>query len=199
MTKEELEKLKDAIKGLMSSYNAKPLDEAGMGMWTLSLRDLPYSIVRAVIIKWVQTQKYLPKPNDIVQAVHRVRLAMLEKKRQEAADADRRDRIENGEEVDVHQRIKDMHKAVDGHNMDNCTLRATHDAYGDPYTVEEIFLRCLMAETAHLNAPNVYIERAKRKLLAEREGVILSPMILEHARKVLIASGINPETFLENA
>lgn len=197
MTKEEIEKLKDAIRGLMSAYNAKPLDEAGIGMWTLSLRDLPYNLVRAVIIKWTQTQKFLPKPNDIVQAVHRIRLDNLEKKRQAFADADRRDRQLNGETVDVEERIKGINDTIGNPNAG--TLRATHDASGRPYIKEEIWLRCLMADTAHLGAPNVYVERAKRTILANREGIILGPMIIEHARKTLIASGIDPDAFCANS
>lgn len=185
MTKEEVERLKDAIRGLMSAYNAKPLDEAGMGIWTLALRDLPYSLVRTVIIKWTQTQKFLPKPNDIVQAVHRIRLDILEKKRQEAADADRRDRQLSAEHVDVEATINKIHDATD--NASKGTLTATEDAYGKPYTQEELYVRTVMAETAHLNAQAVYIERAKRFLEASKHGIKLSPMQITWAEKVLDA------------
>lgn len=193
----DITKLKTAINGLVSSYNAKPLDDAGMGMWLKALEGLPYQHVRAVIIKWVQTQKFMPRPSDIVQAVHQVRLSILEKKRQEAADADRRDRQLNGETVDVEERIKGINDTIGNPNAG--TLRATHDASGKPYTKEEFWLRCLMADTAHLGAPNVYIERAKRTILANRQGIILAPMIIEHARKTLIASGIDPDAFCANS
>lgn len=183
MTKEEVERLKDAIRGLMSAYNAKPLDEAGMGIWTLALRDLDYKMVRAVIIKWTQTQKFLPRPNDIVQAVHQVRLSILEKKRQEAADADRRDRQENGEKVNVEEKIKSIHDTIGNPNAG--TLRATHDAYGNPYTKEEIYVRLTMNETCDLPAPKCYEVRARKFLEAEKYGIHLSPIQIDWAKKVL--------------
>lgn len=179
----DITKLKTAINGLVSSYNAKPLDDAGMGMWLKALEGLPYQHVRAVIIKWVQTQKFMPRPSDIVQAVHQVRLSILEKKRQEAADADRRDRQENGESVDVEERIKDIKDTIG--NPKAGTLRATHDAYGNPYSKEEIYTRLAINETCHLPAPKCYEERARKFLEAEKYGIHLSPMQISWAKKVL--------------
>lgn len=183
MNKDDINKLKTAINGLVSAYNAKPLDEAGMGMWVKTLQTLPYSHVRAVIIKWAQTQKYMPKPSDIVQAVNQVRLNILEKKRQAAADADRRDRQENGESVNVEERIKDIKDTIGNPNAG--TLRATHDADGNPYSKEEIYVRLAMNETCHLPAPKCHEERARKFLEAKQYGINLSPMQIAWAKKVL--------------
>lgn len=64
-------------------------------------------------------------------------------------------------------------------------MTETHDAYGQPYTKEEIFVRKVMKETENLPAPKVYTERAKRFLEASKFGVKLSAMQLSWAQKVL--------------
>lgn len=65
------------------------------------------------------------------------------------------------------------------------TLTSTHDAYNIAYSKEELYVRTVMEETAHLEPPAVYVERAKRYLDAEKHGIKLSSMQLAWAEKVL--------------
>lgn len=64
-------------------------------------------------------------------------------------------------------------------------MNGTHDAHGQPYTKAELYVRKVMAETANLEAPKVYTERAKRYLQAEAHGVKLNPMQIAWAEKIL--------------
>lgn len=71
--------------------------------------------------------------------------------------------------------------------VDEGSLRATHDAYGNPYTKDQIYIRLVMLETAHLEGIACYKERAKRYLEAEQYDIHLPAFVLEWARKVLEA------------
>lgn len=65
------------------------------------------------------------------------------------------------------------------------TLRDTHDACGERYRDYEHYTRVVMDETAHLDGPKLYEERARRYLEAESKGVYLLPIQIEWAKKVL--------------
>ena len=183
MTKDELELLKKALNGLMASMNAKPLDEAGMAFWTLTLRDYEYEQVRSALINWAQHQRFVPRPADIVEALNRKRIDSLERQRQAIAEADRRDRQLDAQDIDVEAVIRKIHDATE--NAGKGTLTDKVDAYNEKYSKEELFVRTVMAETAHLGSPKIYEERAKRFLEAAKSGIKLSPMQISWAEKVL--------------
>ena len=69
MTKEQIESLKTAIQGILSATSGKTIDEAGMAFWILSLKDYDYEDVRQALVEWAETQKFAPKPAEIVNAV----------------------------------------------------------------------------------------------------------------------------------
>ena len=69
--------------------------------------------------------------------------------------------------------------------MSKGTLTDTEDAYKLSFSRAELYVRTVMSETAHLDAPKVYEERAKRYLDAEKHGIKLSSMQLAWAEKVL--------------
>lgn len=69
--------------------------------------------------------------------------------------------------------------------MSKGTLTDTEDAYRLSYTKAELYVRTVMQETAHLEPPKVYEERARRYLEAEKQGIKLSAMQLAWAQKVL--------------
>ena len=158
MNKEEIAKFESALQGIASATGARPLDENALGFWKLTLGSFKYQDVRLALVNWAKTQKHMPRPAEIVEMINRKRIEMLEKKRQAAADADRRDRQENGESVNVEERIKDIKDTIGNPNAG--TLRATHDADGNPYSKEEIYVRNATNETCHLPAPKCYEERA---------------------------------------
>ncbi len=64
-------------------------------------------------------------------------------------------------------------------------MNQTHDPYGDAYSKAERYVRKVMKETEQFDAPKVYTERAKRFLEASKHGVILNPMQIAWAEKVL--------------
>lgn len=183
MNKEEIAKFESALQGIASATGARPLDENALGFWKLTLSSFSYQEVRMALVNWAKSQKHMPRPAEIVEMINRKRVAELDAKRKEIADADRRDRQLNAEHVDVEAVISKIHDATD--NADKGTLTATHDAYNRPYTKEELYVRTVMAETAHMNAPAIYVERAKRFLRAATFGIKLSPMQITWAEKVL--------------
>ena len=69
--------------------------------------------------------------------------------------------------------------------MSKETLTAERDAYNIPYPPEELYARKVMHETAHLEPPKVFEERARRYLEAEKLGIKLSAMQIAWAEKVL--------------
>lgn len=69
MTKEQIESLKTAIQGILSATSGKSIDEAGLAFWILALKDYDYNDVRQALIEWAETQKFAPKPSEIVAAV----------------------------------------------------------------------------------------------------------------------------------
>lgn len=69
MTREELDKLKYALSGMCNVMGVKPLDDAGMAYWTMTLKDCDYQDVRDALFEWGQTQRFCPKPAEILQIV----------------------------------------------------------------------------------------------------------------------------------
>ena len=69
--------------------------------------------------------------------------------------------------------------------MSKETLTSERDAYNIPYPPEELYVRKVMQETAHLEPPKVFEERARRYLEAEKLGIKLSAMQIAWAEKVL--------------
>lgn len=182
MTKEELEMLKKALNGLMTSMNSKPLDDAAMAFWTLTLKDYPYDDVRSALINWAQHQRYVPRPADIVESLNTKRVAKIDAQRKAEEIADRIDRQKNGEKVDVNSFINKIHAQVDKPQKREVP---THDAYGDPYTPAERYVMQVMWDTAHMGGTSAYEERAKRYLDAEKHGIKLSAMQITWAKQVL--------------
>lgn len=69
MTREELDKLKYALAGMCSVMGVKPLDDAGMAYWTMTLKDCDYQDIRQALFDWGQKERFCPKPAEILQMV----------------------------------------------------------------------------------------------------------------------------------
>lgn len=61
MTREELDKLKYALSGMCNVMGVKPLDDAGMAYWTMTLKDCDYQDVRDALFEWGANATFLSK------------------------------------------------------------------------------------------------------------------------------------------
>lgn len=108
MNESELEKLRTALNGIHLAMGGKELNDAAMGFWILSLRDLNYEDVKEALVNWAKTQKYLPKPADIADRVNKKRLQVYEAKKKAGDGADKRDVVE----IDVEAFIAKVHRSA---------------------------------------------------------------------------------------
>lgn len=69
MNKDEAEKTKSAINGLLQAMGGNALDDFSMGFWMAALKPKPYVFVRQALVDWGNTQKYQPRPSEILSAV----------------------------------------------------------------------------------------------------------------------------------
>lgn len=69
MTKDDKEKLRVALQGMCSVMNVKFLDEAGFAFWFMTLQEQSYDDVRQALLEWSKTEKFLPKPSEILARI----------------------------------------------------------------------------------------------------------------------------------